>query len=137
VNHGPDEIAYWLEVAEARALVDVGQATAGLDGDPLQARWDLDHDRATFWFGAVDIGIFNRCIGLGIGRPATEAVVDSRTPDLAFGRTVRDNHDIDARRVEPERGRTADWGNYALGTTLDQCWQAASAADRGSVACRV
>jgi GNAT superfamily N-acetyltransferase len=77
VSHTADEIAYWLELAEARALVDVCQATAGLDGDPLQARWDLDHDIATFWFGALDIGIFNRCIGLGIGPPATEAVLDA------------------------------------------------------------
>lgn len=77
MSHTPDEIAYWLEVAEARALVDVEQATAALDGDPLQARWHLERDRATFWLGALDIGFFNRCIGLGIDHPATEAEVDA------------------------------------------------------------
>jgi hypothetical protein len=77
VIHTPDEIACWLEVAEARALVDAEQATAELDGDPLQARWHVDHERATLWLGALDIGFFNRCIGLGIDRPATEAEIDS------------------------------------------------------------
>lgn len=73
----PDEIHYWLEVAEVRALVDAEQATAAVEGDPLQARWHVDHECATFWLGALDIGFFNRCIGLGIDRPATEAEIDS------------------------------------------------------------
>lgn len=73
----PSDIAYWLEVAEARALVDVARATAALDGDPLQARWQVEQDRSMYWLGALDIGFFNRCIGLGIGDPASEAEVDA------------------------------------------------------------
>ena len=77
MNHTSAKIAYWLEVAEARALVDVEQATAAFDGDPLQARWHLERDTATFWLGAIDVGFFNRCIGLGIDHPATEEEVDA------------------------------------------------------------
>lgn len=77
MSHTPDEIAYWLEVAEARALVDVAQATASLEGDPLQARWQVEQDRAMYWLGALDSGFFNRCIGLGIGNPASETEVDA------------------------------------------------------------
>ena len=60
MTHAPDEIAYWLEVAEARALLDAQQATAAVEGDPLQARWHLDHERVTYWTSALDIAFFNR-----------------------------------------------------------------------------
>jgi GNAT superfamily N-acetyltransferase len=74
VTHSADELAYWLEVAEARVYAETYLHAIG---DALDPHAVVDGDGATFWLGGLDVGFFNRCIGLGIGQPATEAAVDA------------------------------------------------------------
>lgn len=67
-----DDLAYWLEVSEARAWGDfVGRA------DELGPEVHGDGETTTFLLRAVDVGLFNRSIGLGVGRPANESDVDA------------------------------------------------------------
>jgi hypothetical protein len=71
------DVAYWAEMAEVRATADVYLAAAA--GEP-----DGTHDWQVLRVGggvavalrSVDIGFFNRVMGLGIEHPATEAEVD-------------------------------------------------------------
>jgi hypothetical protein len=77
VAHAVDDIAYWLEVAEVRAWTDWYRALAELTGNPFGVSIASDDEAATFSIGSMDAGLFNRCIGLGVGRPATEADVDA------------------------------------------------------------
>jgi hypothetical protein len=71
-----DDVAHWLEMAEARAYADVHRATAALPGDPLGAGLVVDDEFVAFWLTALDFGFFNRCIGLGIAQPASEVALD-------------------------------------------------------------
>jgi hypothetical protein len=72
--HGPDEVAYWLEIAEAHVYAGINEAHAD---DPLGPGVIAHGDARTFWMAGLDIGFFNRSIGLGIDRPATEADLDA------------------------------------------------------------
>lgn len=74
MTHSADEIAYWLEAAEARVYVDIYERAGGSTLDPHAI---ADNGGATFWLGGLDVGFFNRSIGLGIGRPAAESDVDA------------------------------------------------------------
>jgi hypothetical protein len=73
VTHSADEIAYWLELAEARVYAET---YLRMQGDALAPAALVDGDSVAFWLGALDVGLFNRSIGLGIGRVAAEADVD-------------------------------------------------------------
>lgn len=86
MSHSADEIAYWLEAAEAKTYSEIYQrAPAGaLDPHAL-----VDDGAATFWLGELDVGFFNRSIGLGVGRPAGEADVDAAI--RAFRSAARTN----------------------------------------------
>jgi hypothetical protein len=72
----PDGVAYWLEAAEAGAARHLSDLLMASRDNPLGAGYDANDVRIAFWLGAVDIGFFNRCIGLGIGRPATTGDLD-------------------------------------------------------------
>jgi len=74
VRHSADEIAYWLEAAEAKTFGDIYQRVPGGALDPHVL---VDDGAATFWLGGLDVGFFNRSIGLGVGRPAGEVDVDA------------------------------------------------------------
>ena len=73
MNRSPDEIAYWLEASEARVNAELYRATAGHPAGPEVVS---DDDSATFLLRELDVGFFNRSVGLGVGRPATEADLD-------------------------------------------------------------
>jgi hypothetical protein len=88
VQRPADDIAYWLEMAEDAAWADWFRAVAELPGNPLDARLSELDGVATFSLGAVDIGLFNRSIGFGMDRSATEADVDAAIAALTdAGRT--------------------------------------------------
>ena len=74
MRHSADEIAYWLEAAEARAFGEIYQRASGSALDPHALVGD---GAATFWLGGLDVVFFNRSVGLGVGRPAGEADVDA------------------------------------------------------------
>ncbi len=77
MNRTPDDIAYWLEVAEARAIIDLYRALAEVPGNPFAVAIAGNDETATVSMGTLDIGLFNRSVGLGIGRPASEAEIDA------------------------------------------------------------
>ena len=77
MSHSHDDIAYWLEIAEALALADYYRGLAALPGNPFGATLAADGEMATCSIGSVDIGLFNRSIGLGVGRPAQDSDVDA------------------------------------------------------------
>jgi hypothetical protein len=82
------DVRRWLELAEARAYADTYRAAAATPGDSLGARVVDGDDGAAFWLEALDFGFFNRCVGLGIVRPATEGVLDAAiTAYRSAGRT--------------------------------------------------
>ena len=63
MRHSADEIAYWLEAAEAKTFGDIYQRAPGGALDPHVL---VDDGAATFWLGGLDVGFFNRSIGLGV-----------------------------------------------------------------------
>ena len=73
MSHSPDEIAYWLEASEARVNAELYRALAG---HPTGPEVVADDDSATFLLRNLDHGFFNRSVGLGVGKPATEADLD-------------------------------------------------------------
>ena len=70
------EVAYWAEMSEALAWADIYQAAAALPGDPVGAITARPGDGVAFAFTGLDIGFFNRVIGIGVARPAVESDVD-------------------------------------------------------------
>ena len=70
------EVAYWAEMSEALAWADIYQSAAALPGDPVGAITARPGDGVAFAFTGLDIGFFNRAIGIGVARPAVESDVD-------------------------------------------------------------
>ena len=70
------EVAYWAEMSEALAWADIYQSAAALPGDPVGAITARPGDGVAFAFTGLDIGFFNRVIGVGVARPAVESDVD-------------------------------------------------------------
>jgi len=70
------EVAYWCEMAEADAYRDLVAATSELPDDRTGAAMSEPGDGVAFCLGVVDQGFWNRAVGLGVARPATEADVD-------------------------------------------------------------
>jgi len=65
-----------LELAEAIAYNrEAFAAAAALDGDPAGARWADIGGGVAAALTSLDSGFFNRVVGLGVARPATEADV--------------------------------------------------------------
>jgi len=74
----PDpEVAYWLEMSEARAMADVYRAAADTSDNPVGCQVAEIGGGVAFALTSIDVGFFNRTIGLGIERAATEADVDA------------------------------------------------------------
>jgi hypothetical protein len=71
------DVARWLEMAEARAYFDAYTAAAGQPGNPAGAAATVIGEAVAFGLTAIDVGFFNRTIGLGIPREATRDDVDS------------------------------------------------------------
>lgn len=69
------DVARWLEMAEAHAYLDAYAAAAELPGNPAGARTAIIGGAVAIALDTVDVGFFNRIIGLGVTRPAVEADV--------------------------------------------------------------
>ncbi len=69
------DLAYWSELAEARAMGDLYQAAAERS-DPAGTTVATPGGGVAFALTAVDIGFFNRVIGIGVARPAVETDVE-------------------------------------------------------------
>lgn len=72
----PETVAA-VEYAEARAWGDMYAAAASAPGDPCGAHTRVVAGGTAFAVTHVDLGLFNRMIGLGVGTPATEDEVDA------------------------------------------------------------
>ena len=70
------DVAYWCEMAEVDAYRDVISATAELPGNPLGARLKAIGGGVAFALTALEIPFFYRVVGLGVGGPAAETVVE-------------------------------------------------------------
>jgi hypothetical protein len=70
------DVAYWTEMSEALAFRDIYEAAASLTDDSVGAINARPGDAVALAFTSLDIGFFNRVIGLGIARPAVESDVD-------------------------------------------------------------
>jgi hypothetical protein len=71
------EVAYWLEMSEARAMADLYRAAADTSDNPVGCQVAEIGGGVAFALTAIDVGFFNRTIGLGVERAATEADVDA------------------------------------------------------------
>jgi len=71
------DIAYWCEMAEAYAWGDTFRATAEQPGNPMGAHVETPGDGVVFALTAVDIGLCNRAVGIGVTRRAIESDVDA------------------------------------------------------------
>lgn len=71
------EVAYWLEMSEARAMADVYRAAADTSDNPVGCQVAEIGGGVAFALTSIDVGFFNRTIGLGVERAATEADVDA------------------------------------------------------------
>jgi GNAT superfamily N-acetyltransferase len=71
------DIAYWCEMAEAYAWGDLFTATAEQPGNPVGAHVETPGDGVAFTLTAVDIGLSNRVLGMGVARRAIESDVDA------------------------------------------------------------
>jgi hypothetical protein len=73
----PDpEVLYWSEMGEALAFRDTYAAAAALSEDAVGAISSRPGGGVAFAFTRLDIGFFNRAIGVGVARPAVESDVD-------------------------------------------------------------
>lgn len=82
------DVAYWLEMAEALAYRDSATAAAELDADPTGASCAAIGGGVAFALTVIDFGFFNRVVGLGTARPATEEDVEAASQFFVdLGRT--------------------------------------------------
>jgi GNAT superfamily N-acetyltransferase len=72
-----DEIGYWLEMAEVRVLEEVYGLATAQPGNLVGAELSEVGGGVATALTAVDIGFFNRTIGLGIEQPVTAADLDA------------------------------------------------------------
>lgn len=68
----PDDLAYWLEMFEALAFQDTYAAASAVPGNPTGAASGAVGGGVAFGLTVIDSGFFNRVVGLGTARPATE-----------------------------------------------------------------
>lgn len=71
------DLGYWLEMSEALAYQDTYLAAAAVPGNPIGAGLLSVGGGVAFALKVIDFGFFNRVIGLGIARPATDADVEA------------------------------------------------------------
>jgi len=71
------EVAKTIELHEARVWAACIAATAAIAGNPLLAEVDTSGTTPLCTLAALNFGIFNRVIALGVQTPATESDVDS------------------------------------------------------------
>jgi len=72
-----DEISYWLEMAEVRVNEVVYRVAAEQPGNPAGAEVMHVGGGVATALTAIDVGFFNRTIGLGIERPVTVEDLDA------------------------------------------------------------
>jgi len=67
------DLAYWLEMSEALAFKDAYAAASAVPDNPTGAASVAVGGGVAFGLTVIDVGLFNRVVGLGSSRPATEA----------------------------------------------------------------
>lgn len=85
------DIAYWLEMSEALAYRDIATAAAEVPTNPVGASCAAIGGGVAFAVTVIDFGFFNRVVGLGTARPATEDDVESASQffaHLGLGQSV-------------------------------------------------
>ncbi len=70
-------VAREIEMHEAKAWAACVEATAQADGNPLEADVDRGPGIPVPALGAINVGLFNRVIGLGVGTRADDALIDT------------------------------------------------------------
>lgn len=71
-----DTVANEIEAHEAEMWGRMIEATAAVPGNPLGARVDWSGSVPLFSLAALNFGLFNRVVSLGIDSPATDAELD-------------------------------------------------------------
>jgi hypothetical protein len=85
------DVAYWLEMSEALACLDSAKAAAEVEANPAGASWATMGGAIAFALTAIDFGFFNRVVGLGTAKPATEDDVESASQffvHLGLGQSI-------------------------------------------------
>jgi hypothetical protein len=70
-------VAREIELHEARAWAACTEAAASAEGNPLQAGVDRGPGISVPALAAIDAGMFNRVIGLGVDAPADDELLDA------------------------------------------------------------
>lgn len=96
-----DAAARDVELHEAAAWAACVEAAAEAIGNPLEAGVDRSHGIAVPMLRAVDFGLFNRVIGLGVGAPVADEVLDAVVASYT-------QHGLDRFVVEVTPGTEAD-----------------------------
>jgi hypothetical protein len=82
------DVAYWLEMSEALAYRDSATAAADVQANPAGASWAPIGGAVAFALTVIDFGFFNRVVGLGTARPATEEDPGAISERSATGRAA-------------------------------------------------
>lgn len=83
MDDGQTELARRLELHEAEAWAACVAATAEVAGNPLMAEVGLKGAATVATLGALNFGLMNRVIALGVASPATESDLDFVTDFFA------------------------------------------------------
>ena len=67
----PADVARWLEIAEARAILDTWDTAAAQSGNTGDGRTAWIAGAGVGALTCLDFWFFNRCVGLGVDQPAT------------------------------------------------------------------
>ena len=118
-------VAREIELHEAKAWAACVEAAAQADGNPLGASVDESPGIAVPALAAVDAGLFNRVIGLGVRAPADDAVIEAVLASYARrGQTDIVVEATPAGRPDDLRERLAAHGLVDTGYRQAKTWQA-------------
>ena len=118
-------LAREIEAHEGKAWAACVAATAEAEGNPLLASVDLVAGVRVPALGAIDAGLFNRVIGLGVDIPATDALVGGI--QASYADRDQSSYVVEVSPVtEPgdARARLAARGLADTGARQAKCWQA-------------
>ena len=117
-------LAREIEAHEARAWSACVAATAEAEGNPLLASVDLVAGVRVPALGAIDAGLFNRVIGLGVDIPVTDALLGGIA--ASYADRAQTSYVLEVSPVtEPGDvgARLRERGLVDTGTRQAKCWQ--------------